>query len=92
MTNEQRYLSSRTERHLQTVRSTHSRALWYYVALYGVIVAASFAQVSTTAGVVPGCGGVWGCCITNAATGRLRPSCTNPRHRTGEGPIPEVCL
>ncbi|KFM26672.1 hypothetical protein F751_6629 [Auxenochlorella protothecoides] len=45
VTNEQRYLSSRTERHLQTVRSTHSRALWYYVALYGVIVAASFAQV-----------------------------------------------
>lgn len=59
VTNEQRYLSSRTERHLQTVRSTHSRALWYYVALYGVIVAASFAQVSTAAGVAPGgCRGV----------------------------------
>lgn len=44
VTNEQRYLSRRADRHMQTVRSTHARTLWYYIALYLTIVAASFAQ------------------------------------------------
>ena len=51
VTNEQRYLSRRTDRHMQTVRSTHTRALWYYMALYLVIIAASFSQVDDLCGV-----------------------------------------
>lgn len=45
VTNEQRYLSSRSDRHLRTVRSTHARALWYNLAVYAAIVLAAFAQV-----------------------------------------------
>lgn len=45
VTHEQRYLSARTDRHLVTVESTHSRTLFYHVALDVVIIAAAFAQI-----------------------------------------------
>ena len=54
VTHEQRYLYARTVRHLRTVQSTHSRALWYQLLIYFFIVLTSFAQVGVCAGRAPG--------------------------------------
>ena len=45
VTNEQRYLYARTERHLRTAKSTLTRTFWYYSAIYGTICLASFSQL-----------------------------------------------
>jgi emp24/gp25L/p24 family/GOLD len=45
VTHEQRYLYSRTVRHLRTAESTLRRTFWYYLAIYSVICLASFSQL-----------------------------------------------
>lgn len=45
VTHEQRYLYSRTVRHLRTAESTLRRTFWYYLAIYTVICLASFSQL-----------------------------------------------
>lgn len=45
VTHEQRFLYSRTVRHLRTAESTLRRTFWYYSAIYSVICLASFSQL-----------------------------------------------
>jgi len=45
VTHEQRYLYSRTVRHLRTAESTLRRTFWYYMAIYTVICLAAFSQL-----------------------------------------------
>ena len=45
VTHEQRYLYSRTLRHLRTAESTLRRTFWYYIAIYSAICLASFSQL-----------------------------------------------
>jgi hypothetical protein len=63
---EAHHLTMRTNRHLKTIRSTHTRTLLYYCGIYTAIVLASIVQACTQSR---------GCCCNVAAFIRHSVDC-----------------